>query len=277
MKHECDFSDMAGANPVCRDLAPEPEPLHTLMSMVTDWIWRANRPWREPTAVEQAARVTFTPEYITRHVTATIDVCRALRGRNPLVDMLDKMERGTYTPPVTDGKAYALKNVPPCPECGKYSFHRIDCEQAKKMDVRFRNYIPKSWEPDAVPESRPPGYAHDAITGTGDGWCVDCRHHRANHIDQGWQNLEKNRKVGCVLAGCSCKRNPNTIASEVKIDPDTKQPICEAEFMVMKPGQRIGLLDEHGKLHVLITMSKTSKPFTLITTYPWGSEPTHVA
>ena len=156
MKHECDFSDMAGANPVCRDLAPEPEPLHTLMSMVTDWLWRANRPWREPTAVEQAARVTFTPEYITRHVTATIDVCRALRGRNPLVDMLDKMERGTYTPPVTDGKAYALKNVPPCPECGKYSFHQIDCEQAKKMDVRFRNYILKSWEPDAVPESRSP-------------------------------------------------------------------------------------------------------------------------
>lgn len=265
-----DFSDMtAGANLACLDMAPEPEPLHTLMSMVTDWIWRANRPWREPTAVELALHATSTPEYVSQYLTRA-------------------------SPPSLN-KAYALKNITPCTECGKYSFHLIDCERAKKMDAMFRNYIPKSWEPDAPqlctcdasPSSWPVGYktkcqvhkgtevnldsTHDEFVsdqGVGEGWCPICKHHRGNHID--FSGSRPPGLVGCVLAGCDCKRNPKTITPEVEIDPLTQEPVCEAGFTTIKPGQRLGLIDEHGKLCATIQVAKTSKPFTL-TTRPWRS------
>ena len=40
-----------------------------------------------------------------------------------------------------------IKLPEPCSECGKYSYHTLDCARAKRIDALYCNYIPKSWEP----------------------------------------------------------------------------------------------------------------------------------
>jgi hypothetical protein len=165
-------------------------------------------------------------------------------------------------------KAYALKNVRPCRRCGKYSYHLIDCTRAKSMDVMYRNYIPKSWEPD-VPERGNKHHPGFAITSTGDGWCPDCKHHRGDHINGDPDGYGGGNHGHCVLARCYCKRHPDAITPEVKMDPLTKEPICEAGYTNVKPGQRLGLVHK-GKLYATIKVAEESKPFT-ITVNPWKS------
>jgi hypothetical protein len=99
----------------------------------------------------------------------------------------------------------------------------------------------------------------------GDGWCPDCQHHRGKHA-----GLLQRDRVGCVLVGCGCKRHPDAIEPEIKINPITHEPVCEAGYATVRPGTRLGITDKDGKLYATIKVAERGTPFT-IKVSPWRS------